>query len=76
MIVGALKKFKFDMFGLDRCLSLSLRFQNFQDVCHFQNGGQDTAYKWGVKIQHCPISSKFDMWVDSVSGRFGRLHNR
>jgi hypothetical protein len=19
--------------------------------------------KWGVKIQHCPISSKFDMWV-------------
>ena len=30
----------------------------------------------GVKIQHCPISPKFDMWVDSVSGRFGRLHNR
>jgi hypothetical protein len=26
------------------------------------------AWKWGVKIQHCPISSKFDMWVDSVSG--------
>jgi hypothetical protein len=20
--------------------------------------------KWAVKIQHCPISSKFDMWVD------------
>jgi hypothetical protein len=19
---------------------------------------------WAVKIQHCPISSKFDMWVD------------
>ena len=19
----------------------------------------------GVKIQHCPISSKFDMWVDN-----------
>jgi hypothetical protein len=32
--------------------------------------------KHGIKIQHCPISSKFDMWVDSVSGRFGRLHNR
>jgi hypothetical protein len=32
--------------------------------------------KMGVKIQHCPISSKFDMWVDSVSDRFGRLHNR
>jgi hypothetical protein len=37
--------------------------------CHFQNGRHNTA-----KIQHCPISSKFDMWVDSVSGRFGRLH--
>jgi len=30
----------------------------------------------GLKIQHCPISSKFDMWVDSVRGRLGRLHNR
>jgi hypothetical protein len=53
-----------------------LRFQNFQDVCHFQNGCQNTQKKGGVKIQHCPISSKFDMWVDNVSGRFGRLHNR
>jgi hypothetical protein len=26
---------------------------------HFQNGRHNTA-----KIQHCPISSKFDMWVD------------
>jgi hypothetical protein len=25
---------------------------------HFQNGRHNTA-----KIQHCPISSKFDMWV-------------
>jgi hypothetical protein len=25
-----------------------------------------TRYKkWAVKIQHCPISSKFDMWVDN-----------
>jgi hypothetical protein len=25
-----------------------------------------TRYKkWVVKIQHCPISSKFDMWVDN-----------
>jgi hypothetical protein len=47
-----------------------LHFQNFPDVCHFQNGCQYTAYKWGVKIQHCPISSKFDMWVDSVSVKF------
>jgi hypothetical protein len=28
---------------------------------HFQNGHHNTA-----KIQHCPISSKFDMWVDNV----------
>jgi hypothetical protein len=21
--------------------------------------------KWAVKIQHCPVSSKFDMWVDN-----------
>jgi hypothetical protein len=27
---------------------------------HFQNGCHNTA-----KIQHCPISSKFDMWVDN-----------
>ena len=28
---------------------------------HFQNGHHNTA-----KIQHCPISSNFDMWVDNV----------
>ena len=27
---------------------------------YFQNGRHNTA-----KIQHCPISSKFDMWVDN-----------
>jgi hypothetical protein len=27
---------------------------------HFQNGHHNTA-----QIQHCPISSKFDMWVDN-----------
>jgi hypothetical protein len=21
--------------------------------------------KWAAQIQHCPISSKFDMWVDN-----------
>jgi hypothetical protein len=26
---------------------------------HFQNGHHNTA-----KVQHCPISSQFDMWVD------------
>jgi hypothetical protein len=28
--------------------------------CYFQNGHHNTT-----KIQHCPISSKFDMWVDN-----------
>jgi hypothetical protein len=30
--------------------------------------------KWEVKIQHCPISSKFDMWVDVPNG-FPALKN-
>jgi hypothetical protein len=29
-------------------------------IHHFQNGRHNTA-----NIQHCPISSKFDMWVDN-----------
>ena len=40
----------------------------------FKMAAKTRHKKWAVKIQHCPISSKFDMWVDSVSGRFGRLH--
>ena len=32
----------------------------------FQYFRAKTRYKkWAVKIQHCPISSKFDMWVDN-----------
>jgi hypothetical protein len=34
--------------------------EKFSTGCHFQNGHHNTA-----KIQHCPISSKFDMWVDN-----------
>jgi hypothetical protein len=38
---------------------------------HFQNGRHNTA-----KIQHCPISSKFDMWVDNdVPNWFPTLKN-
>ena len=38
---------------------------------HFQNGRHNTA-----KIQHCPISSKFDMWVDNdVPNWFPTLTN-
>jgi hypothetical protein len=32
--------------------------------------------KWAVKIQHCPISLKFDMWVDNnVPNLFPTLQN-
>jgi hypothetical protein len=34
------------------------RHWTISTVRHFQNGHHNTA-----KIQHCPISSKFDMWV-------------
>ena len=34
--------------------------EKFSTGRHFQNGHHNTA-----KIQHCPISSKFDMWVDN-----------
>jgi hypothetical protein len=38
---------------------------------HFQNGRHNTA-----QIQHCPISSKFDMWVDNdVSNWLPTLKN-
>ena len=38
---------------------------------HFQNDHHNTA-----KNQHCPISSKFDMWVDNdVPNRFLTLKN-
>jgi hypothetical protein len=30
------------------------------EFLHFQNGHHNIA-----KIQHCPISSQFDMWVDN-----------
>ena len=36
------------------------RHWNISTGRHFQNGRHNTA-----KIQHCPISSKFDMWVDN-----------
>ena len=46
------------MRGVCRLLQISrLRTSPYP---HFQNGRHHTA-----KIQHCPISSKFDMWVDN-----------
>jgi hypothetical protein len=34
-------------------LKMATGRSKFRDVCY------------GIKIQHCPISSKFDMWVDN-----------
>jgi hypothetical protein len=42
----------------------------------FKMAAKTRHKKWAVKIQHCPISSKFDMWVDNdVSNRFPTLKN-
>ena len=47
------------------------RHWKISTVRHFQNGRHNTA-----KIQHCPISSKFDMWVDNdVPNWFPTLKN-
>ena len=51
-------------------------FKIFKMSAIFKMAAKTRHKNGGGKIQHCPISSKFDMWVDSVSGRFGRLHNR
>jgi hypothetical protein len=29
---------------------------------------------WALKIQHCPISSKFDMWVDNDVSRLNNFY--
>jgi hypothetical protein len=31
----------------------------------FKMAAKTRHKKWAVKLQHCPISSKFDMWVDN-----------
>ena len=47
------------------------RHWTISTVRHFQNGHHNTA-----KIQYCPISSKFDMWVDNdVLNWFPTLKN-
>jgi hypothetical protein len=38
-----------------------LRFQNFEMSAIFKMAAKARYKKWAVKIQHCPISSKFDM---------------
>jgi hypothetical protein len=40
-------------------------FKIFEMSAIFKMAAKTRHKKWAVKIQHCPISSKFDMWVDN-----------
>ena len=40
-------------------------FKIFEMSAIFKMAVKTRHKKWVVKIQHCPISSKFDMWVDN-----------
>jgi hypothetical protein len=40
-------------------------FKIFEMSAIFKMAAKTWHKKWAVKIQHCPISSKFDMWVDN-----------
>ena len=42
-----------------------LCFQIFKMSAIFKMATKKRHKKWAVKIQHCPMSSKFDMWVDN-----------
>jgi hypothetical protein len=37
----------------------------FEMSAIFKMAAKTRYKKWGVKIQHCPISSKCYMWVDN-----------
>ena len=39
-------------------------FKVFMMSAIFKMAAKTRHKKWAVKIQHFPISSKFDMWVD------------
>jgi hypothetical protein len=36
-----------------------------EQFCVFKMAAKTRYKNWAVKIQHCPISSKFYMWVDN-----------
>jgi hypothetical protein len=40
-------------------------FKIFKMSAIFKMATKTRHTKWAVKIQHCPISSKFDKWVDN-----------
>jgi hypothetical protein len=37
----------------------------FEMSAIFKMAAKTRYKKWAEKIQHCPISSKFDMWLDN-----------
>jgi hypothetical protein len=41
----------------------------------FKMAAKTRHKKSAVKIQHCPISSKFDMWVDDISELIPDIEN-
>ena len=58
------------------CPELILDIEKFLPVAIFNMAAKTRHKIWAVKIQHCPISSKFDMWVDNdVPNWFPRLKN-
>jgi hypothetical protein len=58
------------------CPELIPDIENFLPVAIFKMAAKTRHNIWAVKIQHCPISSKFDMWVDNdVPNWFPRLKN-
>jgi hypothetical protein len=51
-------------------------FKIFEMSAIFKMAAKTLHKKWAVKIQHCPISSKFYMWVDNgVPNSFPTLKN-
>jgi hypothetical protein len=44
---------------------IRFRYLIFEMSTIFKMAAKTRHKKWAVKIQHCPISSKFDMWVDN-----------
>jgi hypothetical protein len=58
----------FSMSGINsghHYLPTFLRFKIFDMSAIFKMAAKTRHKKWAVKIKHCPISSKFDMWVEN-----------
>ena len=70
---------KFDMWVDNDVPNWFLTLKNFKIFkmsAIFKMTTKTRHKKWVVKIQHCPISSKFDMWVDNdVPNWFLTLNN-